>query len=340
MSVTQKQIAQHLGISRSLVGSALNDNSTVPAVTRRRVLEAARELGYNGDANRDARALIGRRYGHRSRTRVVGALFSAGTTDHFVCASTFQGLHRAARSLDHDVLVLARDVVDGLNLADSLLQDGRCDGYIFVNYVGIRSTLEALTAAGIPAVTCLSTDNPAGVPWIVPDNEGAMRLAVEHLKSLGHRRIAHLTGSLDHSDAAQRREGFRRAMMDVGLSDHADCISLGHWRTEPPTPEVLRALELDVTAIVCANDHLALHLWEQAERLGKRVPQDLSIIGVDNEPLAVERGLTTITNPFPEIGAAAMESLLARERGEPWETACRKVPVHLVARRSVGEPRD
>ena len=341
MIITQKQIALHLGISRSLVSSALNDCPTVAKATRLRVVEAARELGYSHDTNSDARMLIGRRYGHRSRTSVVGALFSSSIDEHFVGSDIFRGLHQAARRSDRDVLVLARDPFAGFNLSDALVQERRCDGFVFVNYyTGLRPTLDMLAAHGVPAVTCLSTDNPEGTPWIVPDNRDAMRLAVEHLQARGHRRIGHLAGPPNHSDAAARLVGYTNAILRCGLESRDEWIVQGTWIPNPSDADVELILERDVTAVICGNDGQALQLWELAERRGLRIPDDLSIIGVDDIRESAARGLTSVSNPLARIGGEAVDALLGLERGEPWHSLCREVPVELVERNSVAHPRD
>ena len=340
MAVTQKQIADALGVSRSLVGEALGGNVNVAESTRQRVFSMALQMGYDAQANPEARSLIARRYGNRAQTRVVSLLLGySNTQSHFVGGQIFPGVHKFVRSQDHDVLVLERHREQFGEAGSALVQDTRSDGLLLVNFTHIRPVLDALVAAGIPAVTCLSNDNPAGIPWVMADNAGAMQLAVDRLVQAGHRRILHISGTEDHADAQQRLAGFVQAMRGHGLECGPEQIVRGHWGGgEPPELFCARALDTGATGIVCSNDHQAMVLWNLAEQRGLEVPRDLSIIGMDDKLEALERGLTTVQNPLEAIGHRAAQSLFELMSGASAHCRNHTIPVQFTERASVAAP--
>jgi LacI family transcriptional regulator len=164
-----------------------------------------------------------------------------------------------------------------------------------------------------------------------------MRRAVEYLVARGHRKIAHFAGADVHSDALQRRVGFEAAMRENDLEIPTGYIVAGSWSGAPEKNPQAAAdiLELDATAVICSNDGQALLLWRMAEEKGRRVPEELSIIGMDNTVEAAQRGLSSLATPFEEIGRQAMGAVLGLIRGEDAESLCRVIPVELVERQSV-----
>ena len=341
MAVTQKQIADALGVSRSLVGEALGGNVKVAAGTRQKVLQMAQQLGYDAQANPEARGLIAKRYGNRVRTHVVSLMLGySNTQSHFVGNKIFSSVHRSVRHHDYDVLVLERQRHQFGEAGAALVQDTRSDGLLLVNFTQIRPVLDTLAAAGMPAVTCLSNDNPPGIPWVMADNAGAMHLAVDRLVRAGHRRIVHISGASDHSDAQGRLAGFRTAMRLHGLECGPQQVIEGHWGGgEAPELFCARALDTGATAYVCSNDNQALVLWHLAEQRGLQVPRDLSIVGMDDQGPALERGLTTVPNPLEAIGHRAAQILFELMHGTAAQNLNHTVPVHLIERGSVTAPR-
>jgi LacI family transcriptional regulator len=164
------------------------------------------------------------------------------------------------------------------------------------------------------------------------DNHGAMKLAVDHLVQLGHRRIVHIGGPLDHCDAHERRAGFTAAMKAHGLEHGPDSIYDDGWTQSRHPESLLPVMDRGFTAFVCSNDIQAERLMKIARDQGSRVPGDLSIIGMDDVGPAAEHGITTITNPLREIGRSAVDSLMALLAGEPAKEHSRIIPVELVVR--------
>ena len=322
-----------------------NHSEKMSEETRRRVLQAVHDLDY-----------IPVRTAAQNRhvtTNAIGVVF-VQEMEGAVGYPTFFGMCNRARALDHDLTIFLRSEPDWVTPgSEAQFLDRRCDGFVFVgdNWHGIS---EVLIRHKVPVVECFSVSPPPGVARVLGDNELGMSLAVRHLVEKGHQRIAHLAGASVNREAAVRRAAFQAAMRTEGLPGHADCIvQAEQWGdlwgfgkgdegllTRPYAAAVVKLVRDEgVTAVVCANDLFALALWRMAEEMGLRVPEDLSIIGVDNIVEGALRGLTSIAQPFEQIGHAAVNAVIALLDGADAESASRVLPVELVKRRSVAPPR-
>ena len=330
MAVTQKDIAQHLGLSLTWVARALGGHPTVPETTRERVRQAAHELGYDEHSNRAARALVARRYGHHLETRVLGFVYDASGVSDYYGAGIYEGMRAAAAQHDYDLLHLVR-LRSFLNVEQESLEyfDRRTDGLVFFAPRGRDALLRNLAAHRFP-VAVIGTSAPPGVAHIKPDNALMSRLAVEHLRGQGHTRIAHLAGLRGHADYDQRRAGFLDALRHAGLQGQVcSCVN---EQFDIDTAAIVKLLQTRPTAIVCGNDRIAQALWDVAAAQGLRVPDDLSIVGMDDLPVAAGLGLTTIRIDFPALGRAALEALTRLINGEPAANCNRVLSVELCQR--------
>ena len=308
--------------------------------TRQRVLKAIHDLDY-----------VPVRTSAQNRhvaTNAIGVVFLQ-EMQGAVGYPTFLGMCSRARQTDHDLTIFLRSEPDWVKPGtEAQFLDRRCDGFIFVGE-NRPEISEALVRHRIPVVECYSVNPPAGVARVLGDNESGTRKAVQHLVSLGHERIAHIAGPPDNLEAMQRREGFRQAMTEAGLSAYADCIvqaetwgdlwgfGAGYEGAETK-PVAEAALTLDVTAIVCTNDLFALALWRMAEEKGLCIPQDLSITGVDNIIEGTHRGLTSVALPFEQIGRTAVDAVLKLIEGGTETDASAVLPAELIQRRSAARP--
>lgn len=242
-------------------------------------------------------------------------------------------------------------------LHDAFL-DGSVDGVLFSGKGG-DTRPEKLADAGLPTITLMRPiDVPAGCGTVYADEENAVDLALSHLWGLGHRRIAHLTGPLpldagekQHRDssasALRRREAFKdwlrarntldEALIMPGVSwfraggDKAARDAVATWRALPKPP----------TAVFCANDHLALLVITAARAAGWRVPDDFSVVGVNNLPFAenADPPLTSVVVPFAEVGREAVRGLVRLMNGAAAEDVRVAVPVtELAVRHSTASP--
>jgi LacI family transcriptional regulator len=335
-----KDVASKAGVSITTASRVLNNvDYPVAATTRRRVEAAAKELRYSASAL--ARALVTRRSG------IVGVLVGDMVDPYF--AEIARGVEDAARRADYLVIVCNTDrnpVVERRYV--ETLSDHRVDALIFVGgeRVGaserrkLKQVLGVAIKRGMLAVACAGEH--AGLPAIDIDHESAAHQMVDHLLSLGHRRIGFIGGTADVSTAAQRKAGFRSAMLAAGLeptvSANGDFTYAGGFEAA----RRLLASDSPPTAIFAANDQMALGALDAARAAGLRVPEDLSVVGFGdtNVALRAKPALTAVSMPRHKLGVAAMEAILAALETRATRIQPRQLPFEIVVRASSAPPPD
>ena len=336
MRASIRQVAELAQVSPKTVTNVLHDRSARTSdATRLRVMEAVRHLNYI-----PVRTCVQNR---RSETRVLGLYFAdTDVTQHTVGTASFHGIQREAEKHGYDLLILGARPHWAAEREEMRFLDRRSDGFIFVNAPKQPDVLNTLVQNAIPAVMCYTCDVPPAIPFVMPDDADAMRQAVQLLARRGHRVIAHFAGAERHTSACRRRVAFSNAMRAAGLGRYADLVVHGDWNDEQVTNRqaVGQILELRPTAVVCGNDVQAALLCETAIASGLRVPEDLSIVGMDNMAEAQRYGITTLNNPFVDIGRTAVEVLLRLLAGEDALCLNRELPVTLIERDSVAGPRN
>jgi LacI family transcriptional regulator len=191
---------------------------------------------------------------------------------------------------------------------------------------------------GAPVVSVDPHTGPSNLPTIDSDNLTGARLAVDHLISLGHRRIGMLTGRADLQSAQLRERGYRQAMEAAGLPVDEDLILPGDYDPEISVKPARRLLTGPdrPSAVFAANDLSAIATVGVAAELGLRVPEDLSVVGFDNIPESAlaTPPLTTVEQPIREMGRRAIELLIRLIRGEQADDTHLTLPTELVVRQS------
>lgn len=304
-SPTIYDVAERAGVSKSLVSLVLTGSTRVSEERREAVLAAVRELNYT--PSRLAAGLAG------TRTRNVGVVIDDFTNLWF--APALAGIREALKAGGYsisisDTALNAHLELDPLEVFRSL----RVDGVILAGEV----SAEAAARLGIPAVV-LGTRAvvPDGVPVVASDEAAGGRLATEHLLGLGHREIACL--SAPGATAEAREGGYREAMSAAGL---IPSVEMGEATTEAAGRELTaRLLERGdrPAALVAANDRVAVGALGALRRAGLRVPEDVSVVGYDNSPLAAYDwvSLTSVDPGSTAVGRAAAEVLVELLEGRP-----------------------
>lgn len=312
-------VARAANVSPSTVSNLLNGKAgRFRPETKARILAAIKELDYQ--PNRVARQL---KTGH---SRIFGLIVPS-------VASPFYGLfarHVEEAALERGYQVLfgnsERDAVRERQYAGRLWEYG-VQGIIFGSSLANFSHLHDLIAQGLRVVAfdrSAQQDDSFVVDSIGVDNVKAARIATKHLVSLGHRRIAFLSGPIRTVSRMDRLEGYRSAIEDIGVSlepqyvwEHPSGREFGDAHAVAVARQCaheLFSLAQRPTAIIAINDIYAFGAYAGARDLGLRVPEDVSIVGFDDIPMAeiVQPSLTTIRQPIQEIAAAAVDRLISR----------------------------
>ncbi|MCC7368092.1 MAG: LacI family DNA-binding transcriptional regulator [Chloroflexi bacterium] len=334
---THRDVARHAGVSPAVVSYVINGGPRTTAPdTRERVLRAIQELGYQ--PNVLARGL------RVQRTQTIGFVDSDyAPLDVFVSpysAAILTGLTAELSQRDYHLLISPIQVGEDAAPLQRLLRSGRLDGLVVRLVEDSPATvalLEMIAATGMP---CVCIERPAdprnGFSSVVVNDEAGAFDAVAYLAERGHRRIAHIAGDRRYASAQAREAGYRRALAAADLPPDEELVVCGSWApfAVDAALDTLLALPDPPTAIFAASDSLAFRLVEVARARGRRIPDDLAVIGFDDIPLAQEMvpPLTTVQIPLRELGRQAGRRVLDLIDGGPNGATTEVLPVRLAPR--------
>jgi len=327
-----EDVAREAGVSPKTVSRVLNNEPNVRDEMRQRIQAAVAALGYR--PNPSARSLA-------SNRAFLIALLYDNPSPHYVM-EVQQGVLEACDAHQYNMMVrpLASAAPDFVERVDTLISQFRLDGLVLTPPITDHAALlDLLRARGIPWAS-ISPKNPAEGIGATLDERSASCEIVQHLASLGHRRIAHITGHSQHGASAWRLLGYRDGLEQAGLPYAPELVVEGRFSFDSGVAggRQLFSLEHRPTAIFGANDDTAAGvLWAAAER-GLVVPRDVSVCGFDDIPLSrqVWPALTTVRQPSQDMGRiAAMQLLRAIKSGKPSQMV--SVPFTLRLRQSTGE---
>ena len=334
---TSADVAHAAGVSRTTVSFVLNRRTDVkiPDETRERVLAAAAQLGYHPHA--PARQLA---HGRSHILALVMRQTPEQVASDAILAETLRGLATAARARRFRVMVEPLALEGGNGTYEDLVRGQHADGLIISGPRIDDPYLQALARDGFPIV--LQGAMPGlDVASVDVDNVEGARGAVAHLISLGHRRIACITNApLVYTAAQDRYEGYARALGEAGLEVEPDLVETGLFDA-PSGHEAMRRLlaRTSFTAVFVASDVVALGAIGALREAELRVPEDVSVVGFDDIPLApyFDPPLTTVRLPAFELGQAAGHALLERI-SDPSKAGRTLLPTELIVRASTAPP--
>lgn len=324
--VTIRDVALEAGVSVGTASKALNGHGAMRAETRERVVKAAERLGFA--PNTLAQALLG------GRTFTVGLIAS----DHFsfYCVPVMLGAEEILGA--EDISVFMCDTRGEPAREDhyvSMLTARRVDGLIVA---GHRSEPRPPVQPGqdVPVVYAMTQPLGGDEPAVLPDDEGGAASAVEHLITTGRRRIAHITGPERFLAARRRAAGFDAALTSAGLPWSG--VWYGDWSERWGRDAVKQVLAEDhgTDAIFCGTDQIARGAADALQALGRRVPDDVALVGFGNWEVLVgdaQPPLTSVDPCLEEVGRTAASQLLAAIGGRPGRGVA-TVPARLVVRES------
>lgn len=319
---TLADVAERAGVSRAMVSIVMREAPGASAVTRDRVMAAARDLGYRPDMR--ARSLAS------TRSRLIGVLFGRAGQFHL---ELLDGLYAAAEELGYGLVLSALTRGRGEAQALQSLSDFRFDALIMLG----PAVAEPLMADKLPVVAVgWHVDNPEVDVVRTSDSRG-MEQAVEHLVRLGHRRIAHIDGG-EGLISASRRDAFSAAMRARGLGSEALVVTGGETQLEGQAAARQLLRSGLPTAVIGFNDDVAAAAMSVLAQQDIHVPDEISIVGWDDSVLAGEGAyeLTSVGQSPQAMARLALERVVARCEGRSVDDREIILEPHLAVRSSSG----
>jgi DNA-binding LacI/PurR family transcriptional regulator len=332
MAHTMREVARRAGVSLATVSRVLNNTQYISEETRHRVLEAVREFNYYKNVH--ARRLA------TGRSDLLGLVISEIANPFF--PEIIRGYQAAAWNHGFDVLICNTEYDrERTKAVMRKLRESAVRGAAIVTSSIGRSLAAELISAGIPVVMC--NEEPAGkmVGNICIDYKPGIRKAIQHVVEMGHRRSAVIAGPAENRTAVTIKEALVTDLTARGLKPV--CVLESNYRVDGGASAVRELLSRSErpTVIFCGNDLIAMGAMSALEESGVRVPEDISVIGIDDIFFAflARPPLTTISVPREQLGSKAFEALdrmlkLKRQKGSNYT-----LETDLVIRKSTAPPR-
>lgn len=327
--VSVKDVAARSGVSFQTTSKVLNGGGSVSEVTRARILKAASDLGYV--PNLQARSLV------MQRTRTIGLI--AGDFSDPGLSRCLAGAESEARRQGYGLMLTSIEPEgSGTEYALPAMMERRVEGILLAApQMEEDPALRHVLDPTLPTVSIVHVPG-SPVTTVSADDQNAGYIATRHLLELGHRVIGALTGVRGRRLTQARQLGYRKALDEAGVDSTDDLLEEAGVDVAGGLAALPRLLAKrpDVTAVFCQHDLVAVGALAALRSLGKRVPEDCSVVGCDGLDSAAFTSppLTTVRVPFYEIGAEAMRVLLHMVGDESTSDRSEVLPVRLIARAS------
>jgi DNA-binding LacI/PurR family transcriptional regulator len=325
-------VARLAGVSTATVSRALNSTGQIAPGTRAAIEAAVTQLGYR--PNTIARSLV-------TKSTQTIALLLPDISNPFY-AALVSGIQQSVLSHDHTMLLCT---TEGDAQREEqylrLLRAKQVDGALVDGLVLPPDRIAQFVQDGFPIV-CLDRDiDSAAIPLVQVDNREGGRIATEHLVGLGHRRIAHVMGTRSLHISEGRLAGYYDALYSADIPKDQELVADGRFTEEGgyAATRALLAARPSLTAIFAANDLSAFGVLSALAESGRRVPQDVSVVGFDDLRLSsfVTPPLTTVRQPAAEIAQLATELLIGLTRGQTVSRMWHRLEPSLVVRASTAQ---
>ena len=331
-----KDVAVHANVSVSTVSYVMNGTGPVSADRRARVLNSVRELNYI--PNESARSL------KRQSASTIGLVIPDLSNQFFSLLAS--GVAHAAAARDVLVVLCSSESTEEAESSNArLLRSQRVDGVVYLTgFHESPSSLLELQSLG-PVVLVDERVPGADLPAVLADGRRGARDVAAHVVALGHQRFACIAGPTALWTAEQRLAGYREALALGGLDPDTMEVLIGDYRMDSGFQLAQKALNVPThkrpTALLCANDMMAIGALEYCRANGLNVPGDVSVVGFDDVPMAplLSPRLTTVRQPAREMGMHAAELLLDLVNGNVKPDSPETFPVEVIVRESAAEPR-
>ncbi len=327
---TLEAVARRAGVSRATVSRVVNGSTTVAEPIQEAVRQAVAELGYV--PNLAARSLV------TQRTDSIALVMPEEATRVFSDDQVFPGIIRGAaqelEAADKQLVLMLAGSPAGHERVERYTTGRHVDGVLFASLHGADPLPAKLAALGIPVVCSGRPLDGADVPYIDVDQVGGVTRAVRHLIDSGRRRIATIAGPQDMVAGIERLAGYRDTVAAAGLPE---MVAVGDFTRESGAAAMreLLAAHPDLDAVFAASDLMAHAALRTLREAGRRVPEDVAVIGFDDIETAAytDPPLTTVRQPIVELGRQGTRLLLRLAAGEAVEPAL-ILPTELIIRDS------
>ncbi|MFB4164011.1 LacI family DNA-binding transcriptional regulator [Alteribacillus sp. JSM 102045] len=314
---TIKDIAKEAGVSVTTVSRALNGYYDVNENTRKKIQQIAAELNYS--PNSVARSLV------TSKTKTIGLLVSelsrSALKDSFM-VEIMGGLNAYAGEAGYDLILFSTDSAkQRLKSYSQLCRERQVEGAIMLGMKKDDPYLTEVIESNIPCVLIDIEMSGENVGYVTTDNEFGAQTAVKHLINLGHRNIAMVNGHDQALVSQHRLKGYKKELQEAGITFRQHWVVDGQFQEETAEKEAEKLLQEypEISALFCASDLMALGAMRSAKKLGRNIPESLSIAGFDDIVLAsyAHPPLTTVAQDKYKMGYEAGKLLLHILNGDP-----------------------
>jgi LacI family transcriptional regulator len=324
-TVSIEDVARRAGVSITTVSRVINKFPSVKDKNRRAVLQAVKELKFQpsvfaqrlATGKSNVIALVIPRY--------EGVFFS------FYALELIRSTGNLCDALKMDLLLHLTDARTDLNLRGA-------GGIIFADLIGNKHQLETALNEGLPCVVINNYVEELPVSCVAMDNAGGAKAAVNYLVSLGHKRIAHISGDLNTQAAALRLEGYKEALKENNIKEEAQYIFKTDYSRGQARQAAEKIFKMDnpPTAAFVASDAMALEVMAVARELGKDIPKGLSLVGFDDNPSGLYGpvALTTVRQPLIKMAEDGVKELNALMTGKSKKPRKVILPTELIIRES------
>lgn len=327
---TISDVAKLSGLSKTTVSRVINNHPYVSKEKKDKVLQAMAELGYT--PNPSARRLRGQ------LTTTIGVIVPRIVNPFF--AYLVNAIEQEAYNIGYQVLISQSNEDKEKEWAFlNLLKTKQVDGVIMTSIENDWDAIQPFAAYG-PIVLCNEYVNDAAVPMIRLDQYKGAYAGIKHLIERGHRKIAYCTGGLfdEQGKDKDRNQGYQKALKEAGITVNPKWIFLNQHSIEDGKRIIRKILEMDdrPTAIFTGSDEIAGGMMMEAKEQGLTIPDDLAIMGFDDQPLAemLDPQLTTIRQPVNQMGKKAVEVIVEMLHHPEVEVKQYELPIELVVRKS------
>jgi len=333
--VTIYDVATKAGVGIGTVSRAMNNSPLIHEETKNRVLNVARELNYQPHAVAQSLA--------RKRTNTIAVIVPFFTNYFFV--ELLRVIQKLLAQYDYDLILYSVDDIErGHIFLDRAIRERRVDGVLYISLPIDGEYVERIQRSPLPIV--LVDNYHQSLDSILIENVEGAFTATNHLIELGHRRIAMINGSLRSLPAAERLEGYKKALNSHNIAFDEDLVIIcDDSKDEDGFNEYAGYLAINKlfqrndnfpTGVFISSDVQAIGAIRAIQEAGLKIPEDVAVVGFDDIQFAKFLGLTTIHQPILEMGRLAVERLKACMNGKQVSLFQKKLKTNLVIRKTCG----